>query len=144
MTFPSTITTPPEIARLFTQLDEIRERWTTLIPHAIVAQEICDQFAESIPGIAIGCTYCGDQVWIEAPVKSYADIIAIRREVADRGYRFNGKTEYPSENRETHSYDNIIVHATFPHSGPSVCRYVQTGTKTVPTYELKCDDGGAK
>lgn len=130
---------PAAVLKVFAELDERRVVWTRLIPHAVVAQEICDKFAAALPGIHLSCCSIGYQAWIEAPVKSYADIIAIRREIARHGYAFLGTTPYPSENREAHSYANIMLHARFPYDGPAACRYVQTGTKVVPTYELKCD-----
>lgn len=112
---------------------------------------LCCHIAETSPVPIRDVCYAAvnNAVWIYLRVTSIDQVVQARRHMAAHGMHLNddGVRDYPDNSRQTHGLSHgdfrIIVDFTFPTrvEPNQTCAYVQTGTKTVPTYELRCSEG---
>ncbi len=139
----------PILAEAIRTLDESRATILALEPHAVIAAELAGHFADRFTSVRPYVTTLGGDVWIELYATDVADVLAVRRWLAARGYRLTHHGTYPDDRRETHSLHwrdgagkltrGIILNVHFPTEEGAACRYVEVGTKTVPVYELRCE-----
>lgn len=129
------------------QAIDLLARLEAMQSHATVAGEACEAFKERFSFISAYVTSQAYEVWINVHATAMADVVALRRWLAARGYGLSRHQTYEGETRETHALkwngvDAIIINVHFPLEGVDAsCRYVQVATKEVPVYELRCDGG---
>jgi len=145
-------TLPKTIADALRKLEKKREFIFDHIQAVGDAEEVLEQFKDD-PKLKGDYSYerSGLQLGFEAGslkgalIMLYArdlrDVIPILRELRKRGYKIKKHDDYPELHARTYYLGKIIVRVFL--AGPeanATCKFVQTGTKEVPVYEIKCGD----
>ena len=107
---------------------------------------IIERFESMRPDLRMNTASPG--AWVDVDVRTMDDVAALRRAFRDAGWRLFSHHEYPDERRQTfvmtHGFIDRMatLNVQFPadEAAGASCRYVQTGTKVVPVYELRCGD----
>lgn len=134
---PLAIAVPQLVQAALEKIDQERAFILTRIPHAEVADDVIALFNDRFGGLHGNVSAHGVSLHMHAT--SMVDVVALRRYLAQRGYHVQTVQKYPDEQREVHRLGAIDLYISFATEGAS-CRYVAVGTKTVPVYELRCDD----
>ncbi|HET9685110.1 MAG TPA: hypothetical protein VFP15_13480 [Gemmatimonadaceae bacterium] len=133
---------PGIIAREVEALNKTITAIIALAPVAEVAMSAVQEFTPAFEHIECYASHVGDSVWINVRTKTMTPVVALRRWLASRGYHINSPLQsYPNDFRQVFCLGRITLNVRFPGGEGATCRFVQTGTKTVPTYELRCDGG---
>ncbi len=148
MTVPDTIAHHPLIAGQLAALDARRLVVLQANGLARTADEVAEKFKDRFSYIRAWMTEADVAVWITIHASAMADVIALRRWLAERGYRLEARNEYPEEHRETHTLTldgmttPLVLNVHFPSAGTpgAACRYVQVGVVHKPVFKLQCDD----
>ncbi len=142
-TIPTTTEPATLPASILSALAELDEKRATMLALAPVTGE-----AEAIAAMHGGKARpdaCNVAAWIDITITDMDQVASIRRALVDAGWRMNYKSERADERYFTihHAKDGvhgIIILCVSACGGEGVtCRYVQTGTKTVPVMELRCE-----
>ncbi len=137
---------PASILSELADLDRRRDRLVTLATVAADAESI-------VAGTPSGLRprHSADSgnfaAWVHIGIRTMADAALVRRAIADLGYRIAGHDEHPERGYFTveHIKDGVMgrlilsVQLPIEADEGATCRYVQTGTKTVPVMELRCE-----
>lgn len=123
------------------ELEKRKREVQSSLDDCIIAQQAKDSF----PKIVITCTmhplefdYNGPMLLCQ--LKNMEDVKQIIRFLAEKGYH---QTKPPQDNPLLHMrrwfFGRMLIMGMFFGDGAS-CRYIQTGVKEEPVYELHCDE----
>jgi hypothetical protein len=145
----------PLLASAIAEHDRRRDRLLALQPLCIDVDGIIAEMFDVGVKADIMVSESNHAVWILMDeVTDMAAVVVARRAIARHGYTMDrdGHTDYPDDHRFTvdHSREGIggrlLLSVRFKapdQATGATCRYVKTGEKTVPVYELQCQDRGA-
>jgi hypothetical protein len=140
------------------EVEELRAKVVSMQSAAALAEEVCAAFPDLPLSVTLGYqTGTLQGVLIFAGGYGEGDclgdirlVFPILKELSRRGFKSSGKPEdYPEIGRRTWNLRKadeptpvrFCAFVAAPHMAGEVCRFVQTGVKEQPVYELLCDDG---
>ncbi len=139
-------TLPASILSALAVLDSQRERLAALSVIAADAESIVAGTASALrPRCSADVGNFG--AWVHIDIRTIDEAAVVRRAIAALGYRLDRNDEYPDHGYFTieHTKEGVpgrlflAVQLPIVEGDGATCRYVQTGEKTVPVYELKCE-----
>lgn len=142
----------PTLESILREEDEIQAQYRQALHKAApFIHKVCEA-TRMIDGATARWSAANSAMWIYVSVANALEIAGVRRILASYGFRLNqcdAVTEYPEYRYQTHDMHmpgvpgRLIVKFDFPGIEGATCGYVQTGTKTVPVYELKCEEAAS-
>ena len=135
---------PAVIRSRLSEIERERKRALGLVGHAIFAEQIKEKFTSERQRPYLNINGDNDYISLGIRAKNMEDVAQVLRYAAELGYN---QTRDSEDAGDTHNFryyflGGIVLVVIFADenesSEPGQCRYVQTGTKTVPVMELVC------
>lgn len=137
----------PEIQQTLDNLEKQRVRTLELAGAHQDCVDAVEAFTDSLSGMYVTLSvgpYDKGAVYLQiVEVKTLRSILPVIRFLRKRGHKVSAPLrDYPEGNQRDYFLGDIAVRI-FLHTTEKACKYVITGHKQVPIYELRCEDDAA-